>query len=141
MNKVVRNKNLAYVGVGVVVALAGIATGWLLAGGRNMPKTSSTQTPVVNSTKAIKTTSTEAGVSDDSTFKDTAEGTLVDGGLDGDGMFHLERPGGASQNVYLTSTVIDLASFKGKKVQVWGQTMSGKKAGWLMDVGKIKVIQ
>jgi len=53
----------------------------------------------------------------------------------------LERTGGASQNVYLTSTVIDLQSFVGKNVQVWGDTLSGQKAGWLMDVGKIKTVE
>jgi hypothetical protein len=41
----------------------------------------------------------------------------------------------------LTSTVIDLASFEGKKVKVWGQSLSGRKAGWLMDVGKVKVVE
>lgn len=48
---------------------------------------------------------------------------------------------GPSQYAYLTSTVIDLSAFTGKKVQVWGQTIAGKKAGWLMDVGKVKVIE
>ena len=31
-------------------------------------------------------------------------------------------------------------SFSGKKVMVWGETISAQKAGWLMDVGKIKVL-
>jgi len=37
--------------------------------------------------------------------------------------------------------VIDLESFTGKKVKVWGETISAQKAGWLMDVGKIQVIK
>ena len=78
---------------------------------------------------------------DEKTFKDTAEGTLQEGGISGEGTHHLVRPGGDSQNVYLTSTVIDLQSFVGKKVQVWGQTVSARKAGWLMDVGKVKVLE
>jgi hypothetical protein len=81
----------------------------------------------------------EVGISDETNFPDTATGILVEGGVGGEGTHHLERPGGASQNVYLTSTVIDLQSFVGKKVTVWGQTLSATKAGWLMDVGKMKV--
>jgi len=37
------------------------------------------------------------GSNDTKTFKDTAEGTLKEGGIDGEGAFHLERPGGDSQ--------------------------------------------
>jgi hypothetical protein len=48
---------------------------------------------------------------------------------------------GEDKYVYLTSTVIDLQSFVGKKVKVWGETLSGLHAGWLMDVGKIKVVK
>ncbi len=66
---------------------------------------------------------------------------MEEGGIDGEGTYHLVRDGGPTKNVYMSSTVIDLGQFKGKKVQVWGQTISGKKAGWLMDVGKIKVLE
>jgi hypothetical protein len=34
-----------------------------------------------------------------------------------------------------------LDSFVGKKVEVSGQTLAAEHAGWLMDVGRIKVIQ
>ena len=77
--------------------------------------------------------------SDDKAFKDTAEGVLRVGGIDDEGQFHLERPGGDSQNVYLTSSSVDLAKFVGRKIKVWGATQSAKKAGWLMDVGKVEV--
>jgi hypothetical protein len=66
---------------------------------------------------------------------------LEEGGIDGEGTHHLVRDGGPSKSVYLTSTVIDLDSFAGKKVKVWGETISARKAGWLMDVGKIKIIE
>ncbi len=79
------------------------------------------------------------GVDDAEHFPDTAEGALRDGGIDGEGAYHLERPGGESQNVYLTSAVVDLSQFIGKKVKVWGQTQTARKAGWLMDVGKVEV--
>ena len=82
-----------------------------------------------------------AGVVDKKTFKDQAEGTLKEGGIDGEGNFHLERPGGESQNVYLTSSTVDLSLYVGKKVRVYGQTFAGQKAGWLMDVGLVEVLE
>jgi len=81
------------------------------------------------------------GIFDKKTFKDQAEGTLREGGIDGEGNFHLERPGGKSQNVYLTSSTVDLYPFVGKKVRVYGQTFAGQKAGWLMDVGYVEVLK
>ena len=95
------------------------------------------------SKKLSKTISNKktAGIADRKTFKDKAEGILRKGGIDGEGNFHLERPGGPSQNVYLTSSVIDLSSYLGKKVRVHGQTFAGQKAGWLMDVGFIEVLE
>jgi hypothetical protein len=80
-----------------------------------------------------------AGVVDKKTFKDSAEGILQEGGIDGEGNYHLERTGGKSQTAYLTSTTVDLSVYVGKKVKVWGQTFSGQKAGWLMDVGLVEV--
>jgi hypothetical protein len=82
---------------------------------------------------------TSAGVLDKKTFTDQAEGTLREGGFEGEGSFHLERPGGKSQYVYLTSTAVDLSEFIGKKVSVWGQTYEAEKAGWLMDVGYVEL--
>lgn len=86
-----------------------------------------------------KTTAQSAGVVDKKTFKDSAEGVLREGGIDGEGNFHLERSGGVSQNVYLTSTTVDLSGYIGKKVKVWGQTFQAEKAGWLMDVGSVEI--
>jgi len=74
-------------------------------------------------------------------FKDTTIGVLERGGIDGEGTHHLVREGGPSQNAYLTSSVLDLDQFVGKKVQVWGETFKGQKAGWLMDVGRIKILE
>ena len=119
----------------VLVILAGIGTGWLLSGRAKIAGSSSQTGP------GAETGPKEAGLADEKTFRDTAEGTLEEGGIAGEGTHHLVRDGGPSQNVYLTSTVIDLESFVGKKVQVWGETISARKAGWLMDIGKIKVVQ
>ena len=80
------------------------------------------------------------GSGDESTFKDTAEGVFLEGGIEGEGQYHLERPGGDSQHVYMTSSLVDLSQFLGKKVKVWGETQKAQKAGWLMDVGKVQVL-
>lgn len=81
------------------------------------------------------------GSNDTGTFKDTVEGKLKEGGIDGEGQFHLERPGGESQNVYLTSSLVDLSLFVNKKIKVWGETQKAQKAGWLMDVGRVEVLE
>ncbi len=125
-------RNLYMSLIGIFVIVAGVLTGFVLP---PMGSYASSSAPAVK-----KVSANEVGISDDKTYKDNAQGILKDGGIQGEGMFHLERPGGDSQNVYLTSTAVDLASFVGKKVQVWGQTISGKKAGWLMDVGKVKIL-
>lgn len=80
------------------------------------------------------------GIEDEKTLRDSAEGILRKGGVEGEGTHYLERNGGPSQNVYLTSSVINLDEFAGKKIKVWGETFQGQKAGWLMDVGRIKII-
>jgi len=122
--------------VSFVIVVSGLLTGYFLSrapmgGNKDSQKATSSEVTI---------TQDEAGVGDDSSFPDTAQGILVEGGIKGEGTHHLERPGGVSQNVYLTSTIINLQSFVGKKVEVRGQTLSAITAGWLMDVGKIKVI-
>lgn len=134
----VKTNTLFLVVASLVVVLAGVGTGWLLSGKSSGKVTESGQK---DSSSVTQKSDTEAGVNDTSAFPQEAEGMLVEGGIENDGTHHLERPGGVSQNVYLTSTVIDLQSFVGKKVKIWGETISGQKAGWLMDVGKIKVIE
>lgn len=81
------------------------------------------------------------GATDEKTFRDQAEGILQPGGIEGEGSHHIERGANASQWVYVTSSVVDLDLFVGHKVSVWGETNSGKKAGWLMDVGRLKVLE
>jgi hypothetical protein len=81
------------------------------------------------------------GSNDTNTFKDSTEGTLKEGGIDGEGQFHLERPGGISQNVYLTSSLVDLSLFINRKIKVWGETQTAQKAGWFMDVGRVEVLE
>jgi hypothetical protein len=126
--------NLNLIVIALLVIFVGVGTGWLISGRKSLSGSSGEVAP------GAKTGPNEAGLADESTFRDSAEGTLEEGGIAGEGTHHLLRDGGPSQNVYLTSTVIDLESFVGKKVMVWGETISARSAGWLMDVGKIKVV-
>ncbi len=118
----------------VIVVILGIIVGFSLAKVKQLTKGKATTT---DSLAAKKT----AGIANKKTFKDQATGILREGGINGEGNFHLERPGGESQNVYLTSSTVDLSQYIGKKVRVWGETFKGEKAGWLMDVGFIELLQ
>ncbi len=81
------------------------------------------------------------GSDDKETFKDNATGVVVAGGVANEGSHSLIRPGGETQTVALTSSVVDLDKFVNTKVQVWGETNSSKKAGWFMDVGRVEVVE
>lgn len=120
--------------VAVVVTL-GTGAGYIISRSVKPKGTATSKTnESVSTGKAV-------GIADTKTFKDKAEGVLREGGVDGEGNFHLERPGGDSQNVYLTSSTVDLSVYIGKKVRVWGQTFQAKAAGWLMDVGLVEPIK
>lgn len=80
------------------------------------------------------------GSTDASAFKDSAQGYLEIGGLNEEGSHKLLRTGGNSQTVYLTSSVTDLDKFNGMEVKVWGETQAGNKVGWLMDVGRVEIV-
>ena len=114
-----------------VAVILGVGVGFGASKLQQKPK------PGTTSAKAEKV----VGIADKKTFKDQAEGTLKEGGIDGEGNFHLVRPGGESQNVYLTSTTVDLTQYIGKKVRVWGETFAAEKAGWLMDVGLVEILK
>lgn len=120
----------------LLIIIIGIFSGYLLAGGSNAH---STVTAGVNLTKSQIHVGQSYGSTDVSSYKDTVEGTMQNGGIDGEGQYHLVRPGGESQNVYLTSSVVDLSLFINHKVKVWGATEAAQHAGWLMDVGKVQV--
>jgi hypothetical protein len=122
----------------IVAAVLGTITGYILgnkgeSGGNTLASGS------VKSSTITK--GTIVGSNDTKTFKDTATGTLKNGGIDGEGQFHLARTGGDSQNVYLTSSSVDLSKFVDKKIKVWGQTQTAQYAGWLMDVGRLEVLE
>lgn len=133
-----KNKKLEALSIPIVIVffivslVIGIGSGYLLAK-KEGPS-------IASDTKSTESSKEAAGILDKKRFPDDAEGTLRKGGIDGEGNFHVERKGGESQNVYLTSSTVDLSKFVGKKVRVWGQTFTGQKAGWLMDVGYIEVL-
>lgn len=112
-----------------VLIVLGIGTGYLLSR--------------ANSTGAVKTgvvkTDKVTGSMDTSTFKDSAIGVIQKDGTDGEGTHQLIRDGGPSQTVTLMSSVVDLDQHVGKKVKVYGQTLTAQKAAWLMDVGRIEL--
>lgn len=74
-------------------------------------------------------------------FKDTAVGVIEKGNINGEGTHILNRDGGVSQRASLTSSVVDLDLFIGRKVEVKGETNTSTKTAWLLDVGSVKVLQ
>ncbi len=117
-----------------VVIILGVGTGYLLAARQG-------SSPLLGGTPDVIKTDKVVGSTDTKTFKDSAEGVIEAGGLDGEGSHKLIRDGGPSQTAYLVSSVVDLDEYAGKKVRVWGQTMNAKKVSWLMDVGKIELLE
>lgn len=114
----------------VISGLIGGFGGWALAGSKGKSSDVPTQ---------AEKTSKSAGIKDTKRFPDSAVGILKEGGIDGEGNFHLQRPGGESQNVYLTSSIVDLSDYLNKKIKVNGQTFESQTAGWLMDVGYVEL--
>lgn len=126
------------------VIAAGSGTGYILA---NLDSTAqvASDNPAQSSspegtTRVAKTG--EEGINDDELFPDEAEGELKlnDGSLSKEGTHMLIREGGPDKTAFLTSSVIDLTKYEGKRVTVKGQTLSSQTAGWFMDVGWIKVL-
>ena len=117
-----------------ILVLLGVGTGYLLSGSKAV------EPPIEEAGGYIKT-DTVAGISDEQTFKDSAEGVMEKGGINGEGTHRLIREGGESQTAYLVSSVVNLDDYVGKKVKVWGETFAAQKASWLMDVGKIELLQ
>lgn len=127
----------------LALILGGVGTGWYLSGGKNNVASDIPGDAKDLAAPGAKVSSggKEVGLSDEATFRDRAEGVLEAGGIDSEGTHHLVRTGGESQTVYLTSSVVDLDAFLGKKVEVWGETNKGHKAAWLMDAGRIKILE
>jgi hypothetical protein len=119
-----------------IVIIAGIFTGYIISRRFAGPASGN-----ITAGKDIINTGSEVGSTDTTTFRDTAQGTLEAGGSNGEGTHKLIRPGGASQTVYLISSIIDLDTYVGKQVEIWGETLKAQKVGWLMDVGRLKILE
>lgn len=127
----------------LVIAVLGVVSGSFL----KMSTANKQGQKTSEATAGIKAAIPQSGVkvgdiygsADETAFKDHSTGVIDKGGFNGEGTHKLVRPGGASQTVYLTSSVIDLDQLVGHQVTVWGETFKGQKVGWLMDVGRAKV--
>ncbi len=119
----------------IASVVLGIGTGLVLAKGAKAPSTANSSG---TSTTAGKTSS-----SDSQTFKDFAAGTIQKRAISKDPNAYVEGTHmlvrDAAVPVALTSSVVDLSQFEGKKVKVYGETQKAIKEGWLMDVGKVEV--
>lgn len=128
-------------GIILVIILAGGVTGWFLANRGGLPIGPTQTKKLIGGAELIQGPK-EVGIKDIETFRDTAEGKIEinDNSDIPEGSHKLIRPGGPSQTAYLTSSVVDLSQFLGKCVQIWGETFAGQKASWLMDVGRVKIL-
>ena len=79
------------------------------------------------------------------TFRDFAEGVIKEKPEPSDpeeyseGTHFLMRDNAVP--VALTSSVVDLSQYEGKKVKVYGETQKALKEGWLMDIGKVEEVK
>lgn len=137
---VAAKSNYIYI-VGAVLVLLGIASGFLLSGRSDSSTLPSTKKEVITQSDTEIKKGQIYGSSDEKAFRDSTEGMLEKGGLDGEGSHKLIRPGGESQTAYLTSSALNLDQFVGKKIKVWGETFKSAKAGWFMDVGRVEILE
>lgn len=118
--------------LGIAIIL-GLATGYVLSS-----RPSDRQGGIVPA-QAPKTAE-----QDSRTFRDFAEGVVKakpqpsDPTIYVEGTHYLQRDGAVP--VALTSSVVDLSKYEGKKVKVYGETQKALKEGWLMDVGRVEEI-
>lgn len=130
----VDNPTRLLLGVVIAAVVLGTISGYVLS-----TKGSKGSAGALLSVGAPKTAQQDA-----STFKDFAEGVIKvkaspKSGEYTEGTHTLERTGAVP--VALTSSVVDLSQYEGKKVKVYGETQKALKEGWLMDVGKVEEIK
>jgi len=121
----------------LLVAAAGIFSGLVFSSRAKSEKQISAISKEENLPQEVKESFSQ-------TFKDQAEGVIEKNDkLEkySQGTHRLVRPGGEAQTAYLTSTVLDLDGYVGKKVKVFGETFGSSQVGWLMDVGKVEEIR
>lgn len=119
--------------VSITAVVLGILTGYILS-----TKGNSKFSPALLGTP-------KNAQQDSKTFRDFAEGVIKVRPQPSDpdeyveGTHYLERSGAVP--VALTSSVVDLTKYEGKKVKIFGETQKALKEGWLMDVGKVEEIK
>lgn len=122
----------------LIVALLGVGTGYAFArmntGTRGVPGEQLTE-------KSQVKVGERYGEGDTKTFKDTAEGVVKEGGIEGEGQYRLIQSDNPDNPAALTSSSVDLSLFVDRKVKIWGQTFEAEKAGWLLDVGQLEVLE
>lgn len=121
-------------GVVLISVVLGVITGYVL-----------TNKGLRQASSNLALGSPKTAQQDTGTFRDFAEGVVrkkpepSDPSEYSEGTHLLERQGAVP--VALTSSVVDLSKYEGKKVKVFGETQKAFKEGWLMDVGKIEEIR
>lgn len=129
------NINKIFIGVLIASVVLGAATGYLIA-------RSNKPVQLVSSENGNGKAAKSAG-QDTQTFRDFAEGTIQkkpapkNSNDYSEGTHLLVREGAVP--VALTSSVVDLSQYEGKRVIVRGETQKAIKEGWLMDVGRVEV--
>ncbi len=129
--------NQIFTAILVSSIVLGIGAGYILASGKTTGSLTTTTSDGKNTTSGAPKTAAQ----DKSTFRDFAEGTIEKREAPKEGEYTegthvLVRTGAVP--VALTSSVVDLSEYEGKKVVVYGETQKAIKAGWLMDVGLVE---
>ncbi|MCL5785010.1 MAG: hypothetical protein M1142_06700 [Patescibacteria group bacterium] len=131
-----RSLNKIFISILVISIILGTSAGYMLAKTGKKVNADTTTSPSAT-TEAPKTAQQDA-----KTFRDFAEGTIQKKPTSSnpddysEGTHLLIRDGAVP--VALTSSVVDLSQYEGKKVKVFGETQKAVKEGWLMDVGRVE---
>lgn len=127
--------NRIFIAIIALSIVAGISTGYVLA---SNDKKSGGLAGGILSEKP------KSAAQDNRTFRDFAEGKITKKPEPkntteySEGTHLLIRDQGVP--VAITSSVVDLSLYEGKKVKVYGETQKAVKEGWLMDVGKVEEV-
>lgn len=91
--------------------------------------------------KVLGGESIEAEYKDSKLFESIVTGTVKKGGLFGDGTHTLVQDSNPKNPAALLSSVVDLDEYVDKHVQIWGRSQKGLKAAWLLEVGRVKILE
>lgn len=120
-------------GVAIIAIVLGTFTGYIVSTKSSTPKLS------------VLLQKPKTAQQDSRTFRDFAQGVIKakpqpsNPGEYVEGTHYLQREGAVP--VAMTSSVVDLSKYEGKKVKVFGETQKALKEGWLMDIGKVEEIK